>query len=50
MVVVGYLVGCFTPVLTDLVRVYSQNLGGLGAALAIFAKSPRLGLDPKRGV
>jgi len=27
-----------------------KNLEGLGAGLAIFAKTPRLGLDPKRGV
>jgi hypothetical protein len=32
---------CLTTVLTDLVRVYSRNLGRLGAGLAVFAKVPR---------
>jgi hypothetical protein len=36
--------------LTDLVRVYSQNLGELGAGLAIFAKTPRSGVGLERGV
>jgi hypothetical protein len=41
---------CFTSILTELIRVYSQKSWRLGAGLAIFAKTPRLGVGLKRGV